>query len=149
MSVRADILDNLRTELEALKDDTSYELVPNEVSPFTESYLSASKSAFPWVMILDGEPEEVAAQDDDSTVFYATITLLGLMRTDTDVELTGELNKLLSMLKKFIDAGPSLGDNVRAVQYLGTDGLRWYPDGQLGSVDAKMRIIYACERGTF
>lgn len=149
MSVRADIIDKLEIALNGLKTNDAYELVPKKVSPFIDDYQGASKGSFPWIMIQDADPETKAIEDPTHITYYASISLLGFVKTDTESELTAELNKMLSTFKQFVDEGPSLGDNVLAVEYVGTDGNKWNPDDGIGLVDAKIRIIYWCERGSF
>jgi len=153
LSKRADILSALKTALEGIADDSSYELTPANVSPYTEQFADLSPSSFPWIMILDREPEELLAQDADDQAFSLRLELLAIVCTDTDQELTAELNKMSSDLKKFVDGPPSLGDHVRSVQYIGTGPNAWYAGGEAGKnlaeTSVTMRIIYACERGTY
>ena len=153
MSKRADIISALKTALEGIADDSTYELVPANVSSYTEQFLDETPDNFPWILILDRESEELIAQDDNDAVFGLSLIILGLVCTDTDEELTGELNKMSSDLKKFVDSNPNLGDHVRAIQYIGTGPNAWYPGGEasknLAETSVVVRIIYACERGVF
>lgn len=161
MSIRADILANLKTALETMSVDDGYELTPLYVTPYRLKFVDVSKDVHPWIMIYDGDPESKAAEDADDIVFYMPLELWGLVCVDTDDELVAELNKMTADLKRFVYSSPGLGDNVRAIEFLGTAG-HWRSlqasdptqtqttaSVSRGYTIIQLRIIYACEKGVF
>ena len=149
MSVRADILANLETALNGMKDDVDYEANPAMVSMYDERFLAAPSSDFPWLMILDDLPEERAAQDSTNVAHYMNLIVRSIIKADYKPELVVELNKLQSSVKEFLYSSPSLGDNVLSVMYSGGDGLSYYADQGFGAVDIRFRILYWTTRSAF
>lgn len=150
MSIRATILDNLETALNAIKEDTSYETAIAEVSRFDENALTADQHRFPLVMIVDAGPETLVADDDTHYHYLLDVAIIGLVKSDTISDLQTDLNKLISTFKQFIDSDPSLGTNVMRFRFAGIDSNAYETKTEkIGSTVIGTRIRYWCAAGSF
>ena len=150
MSVRQTILDNLQTALEAIEDDTDYELSIAEVTPFDVSVLTADNHRFPLVMIVDAGPEDLIVRDASHYHFAMPVSLWGYVKTDTPEELQIDLNKMISALKQFVDSDPDLGSNACDFYLTGLESNILKTDkGIMGRTIITTRLRYWCAAGTF
>jgi hypothetical protein len=150
MSVRATILQNLETALNAIKSDTSYALTPATVSRFEESAPVKAQWKFPLVIIVDSGPETLVAQDDTDYHFLMTVGLLGFVKTDTADQLQDKLNELITMLKQFVNSQPSLGTNVMSFTLEGIQSNIYETKTEnIASTLVTTRIRYWCQAGSF
>lgn len=149
-SVRDTIFDNLKSALEAIQGDTDYEIDIAYVTVFDENVLrDLSAHRFPMVMIIDTGTEELIKEDSTHYRYRWEVILRGVVTADTMLDVHDNLNKMITTLKKFIDAGPSLGSNSLATQYRGIEGNRFDPDKKIADTLIRMDIIYQCTAGTF
>jgi len=150
MSIRATILDNLEIVLKAIQDNASYETAIAEVSRFDENVLTLGQHQFPLVMIVDAGPEILVVQDDTHYHYLMDVTMIGLVKSGTVLDLQTDLNKLISTLKQFIDSDPNLGTNVMRFRFVGLDSNAYETKTEkIGSTVIGTQIRYWCTAGGF
>jgi hypothetical protein len=149
MSVRNTILANLKTALDDIVGDGSYDLTIQSVTRQIENVGQLGRHLFPLVMIWDRDEEEKVAEDSSHIRYHLPVQLIGVVKAETEDDLLSDANNLVATLKSFVEAGPSLGDNVLDVQWTMLDGLEYYQGSVMAQVVCTLRVVYYTEIGTF
>ena len=149
MSIRNTILTNLQTAIKAIEDDSDYELNIHRVSLFNENILKVQPHDVPMVMIIDTGKESIPVYDGTDYRYRWEVILRGVVNTDTAGSVHEDLNKMISILKQVIDAGPSLGDNALKIRIVEVVGNRVDEDRKLADTIIRCEIVYWCVAGTF
>lgn len=148
MSVRQDILDAIKTTLEATAG-TGYDLDIKQVSLFHENVLINEDWKQPLVMVLDGGQEQLLVYDGTNYRYEWKIVLYGYVATPVSSTVPETLNNMVATLKKYINSGPSLGSNVLAFKFDNIEETRFDADHPRADVVLNCRCIYWCLAGTF
>lgn len=150
MSIRANILDNLETALNNIKESSSYELPIAEIGRFPVNPNDLQNHRFPYVSIVDAGEESLTVRDATHYQFLMMTPLVADVQTSTEGDLSESLNKLISDLKKFVDSNPSLGSNVLKFRLVGLESTVWKTSaGYMGAATIMTTIRYSCLAGTF
>lgn len=148
MSIRNTILDNLKTALEAVKDDATYDINIHRVSLFDENVLMQKAQDLPLVVILDTGKESLI-YDGTNYRYRLEIVLRGVIDADTSSGVTEQLNNMVATLKKFVDSEPSLGSNALKFRIAEVVGNRYDEDKKLADTIVRCELVYWCVAGTF
>lgn len=148
MGVRQDILDAMKTTLEATSG-TGYPLDIAHVSLYDENVANTDNWKSPMAMILDGGTEELVVYDGTNYRYNWRVVLRGYIRTEVRSTVHTELNKMVATLKKYVNSGPSLGSNVLSFDFDGVETTRFDPDQNRADVIMNCRVLYWCVAGTF
>jgi len=149
MSVREDILLNLETALNGIKLSPDYESLIKEVSRYDENVLMTENFSNPLVMIVDVGDDEKRVQDITDYRFRMTVVLRGFVKAGNQIQCQTELNKLVSTIRKFINAGVALGSNVLDFRFMNNEQHRYDQDKGLADCVINTRISYWCANGSF
>ena len=148
-SVRETILLNLETALDAIRNSLEYEAQIKEVSRYDENVLLTTNFQTPLIMIIDVGDDEKRVQDSTDYRFRMTIAIRGFVKVATEAQVQPELNKVVSTIRKFIDAGVSLGSNVLDFRFMNNEQHRYDQDKGLADCVINCRITYWCTNGAF
>ncbi len=149
MSVRADIINNLISEIDEIRTSASYEAEIKKVVPYHINILTEMAASTPLLMVVDEGDETLLAMDGTHEAFAFHINIIGYINKGTKYETTQEdLNAITASVKKWINAVPSLGDNVYEIQYVEGTG-NSYDDQGKALTGIRARILYWCAKGTY
>jgi len=148
MSIRNTIIDNLISELDDLKT-VDYEADIKKITPFVANYLTEPSSNTPMLMVTDEGNDTLLTEDPTHVCFAFNVTIYGFINKDIKYEKTQEeLNEITASIKQWINSGPSLGDNVYAIQFVECTG-NSYDDQGKALTGVRTRILYWCVKGTY
>ena len=148
-SVRETILLNLETALDGIRNSIDYESQIKSVSRYDENVLLTENFANPIIMIVDVGDDEKRVQDSTDYRFRMTIALRGFVKVANAQAVQTELNKIVSTIRKFIDAGVSLGSNVLDYRFMNNEQHRYDQDKGLADCVINTRVTYYCANGSF
>uniref|UniRef100_A0A6M3JTC1 Tail protein n=1 Tax=viral metagenome TaxID=1070528 RepID=A0A6M3JTC1_9ZZZZ len=148
MSVRNDIIANLKTSLEALKTD-SYAAEVHTVESFHVDYVNKYKSQTPVLMIIDQGNDERLVYDNTNSLFAFDVQLWGYSSDQNYDTMQKSYNDMVASIKQWIYSNPSLGSYVRDVQFVAGLGVFLDQTHNHALVQVQIRILYYCVNGSF
>jgi len=149
MSVRNDIFDKLIDSLAVIKDSGAYEVRLRDIKRYAINYLQQYAEMTPLLMVVDVGDQETLVQDATHTRYAFHIEISGYVSSPNWPDAQEQMYAIGAAVKKWVQAGPSLGDNVLAVQMVAGEDLRIAGTENRGLSVQTVRIIYWCINGTY
>lgn len=153
MSTRNDIMQNVIDRIHTIKDDPSYDAVITSIEEYRQDFLTMPKDQLPLLMVVDQHNDQVSVMDGTNTRYAVDIVVWGVVAEGSWDLCRQQLNEITAGLRQWVNSGPSLGDNVLAVQWVECQGLSIDPGDAgtdyTGVVRNELRLIYWCENGVY
>ena len=111
-SKRADILAGLKTAFEAMKTDPIYNTRIAQVTEFYKNLNTLEQEQQPVIMIIDTGEEIPRVYDGINYQCVLNVQILAYLRGDAEQTLQSDANKLVTDIKTFIDAQPTIHAQV-------------------------------------
>jgi len=151
MSVRQDIVEDLKTALQVLQDSDDYEVRAHKITDWYENYQKIPKSQTPLVMAIDMGNDQRLEYDSTHSTFSFNVDLWLYVVDASWKQVQDALNGISASVKEWIYSGPDVGTNALSINYV--EESRWQEkrDEQHshGCVIMRTKIIYWCTNGTF
>lgn len=139
-TVRNTIMVDLLDALKVIRDSNDYEAqLAQDPVMYHKNYLNDST---PCLMLIDELNDEVLVEDASNRRSAFDVLFIGFVTGDSFTLVQEDANALVSSIRKFIDSGPDLGDNVLDFQYIETLGGEWDAENVRAEVSILARIIY-------
>jgi len=143
--IRQTIFENLKYSLEDyIADGPPIDI--HAVHEYTINVQNEAKAKTPCLIIQDLGQETRQVYDATHERFTTEVLIHGFVQSPDFINETNLLNKAI---KEWIDAVPSLGDNVLVCRYSGNDTNSFDGDEKQGITTVRIRITYWCESGSY
>lgn len=138
-NVRYNILENLKTALEGITKANGYQTDIVMVSRKFQGWEGLTSEKFPALFVLDDGREEVQSEEGGWVFANMYPAIIGYVKEKEDLSLA--FGKLDADMKKFLYSNLNLGDNCKAVIYMGYDVIFTMSD-ELIIFQLRPQIIY-------
>ena len=119
-TTRKTIIDNLVTALNAIKVDDDYPLQPALVSPVVKNLQNIK--VYPAILVVDSGTVEKIVEDGSDVRWKTEIFLVGVVKSDTELDIHNDLNDMNATLTKFCFSDPDLGANALEFKFVSAEG---------------------------
>lgn len=145
MSIRGDILDNMESALQTLTTSNAYPIQISTVLRFNENWSEIAAHDSPLLAIEDTGIDILDVWDDAAYRFRWTVTLVGVVNSQTSDDVQAEMNSVIADVKQLIDSSPDLGDNVLRWRFVQGTQIGYDEQNSLGIALMETELIYYVE----
>ena len=149
-SIRSTIVANIISEMEDLRTDATFSNSSvKKVSSTIENIQHQLTDETSFVMVVDTGNEIYVVPDPTHTRYSFDVEVLAYVKGRTTSDGIAELNNIIADVKQWVNAGPSLGSNVFAIDWIENTGSQF--DGEHNQMYTTMllRVVYWAIHGTY
>jgi len=150
MSTRNDIISSIMSEVDNIRTSSDYsDSTIMRVTEYHENYESLYSDQTPLLMVVDLGNDRIVVRDDSHTRYAFDIEIWGFVARKGWSETVEELNGIMSDVKKWVNAGPSLDSAVLTIDWIEAMPHSYDPKRLRGLTGMTLNVIYYVDNGTY